>query len=116
MITHILHLYHMPTGKASEIGVRRSAFVRDGMSKRYGNRPKGNVKTRTLCKRHKECGIQSAREAATRISRLAVMREQCQVFFAFAGGASATAASLVRKRKVKLSCRYRRTAVSVWFR
>src|ERR1700733_7640437 len=39
-----------------------------------------------------------------------------QVFFAFAGGASATAASLVSRRKVNVSWRYNRTAASVWLR
>jgi len=39
-----------------------------------------------------------------------------QVDFAFAGGASATAASVVSRRKVNVSCRYKRTAVSVWLR
>jgi hypothetical protein len=39
-----------------------------------------------------------------------------QVFFAFAGGASATAASPVSRRKVNVSCRYKRTAASVWLR
>jgi hypothetical protein len=39
-----------------------------------------------------------------------------QVFFTFAGGTSATAASVVSRRKVNVSCRYRRTAASVWLR
>ncbi len=34
----------------------------------------------------------------------------------FLAGASTTAASAVRNRKVKVSCRYRRTAVSEWLR
>jgi hypothetical protein len=39
-----------------------------------------------------------------------------QVACSLAGGASATAASLVSIRKVKVSCRYKRTAASVWLR
>lgn len=39
-----------------------------------------------------------------------------QGFFSFAGGASATAASVVSRRKVNVSCRYKRTAASVWLR
>ena len=39
-----------------------------------------------------------------------------QVFLVFAGGARATADSPVSRRKVKVSCRYRRTEVSVWLR
>jgi hypothetical protein len=38
-----------------------------------------------------------------------------QVVCAYAGGTSATAASVVRRRKVNVSCRYKWTAVSVWF-
>jgi hypothetical protein len=44
------------------------------------------------------------------------IRVSHQFFFPPAGGASATAASLVRKRKVNVSCRYKRIAVSVWSR
>jgi hypothetical protein len=42
--------------------------------------------------------------------------ETRQVVCAFAGGARATAASVVSRRNVSVSCRYRRTAVSVWLR
>jgi hypothetical protein len=48
-----------------------------------------------------------------RVGEIAV---SLQVFFAFAGGTSATAASVVSKRKVKVSCRYKRTAASLWLR
>jgi hypothetical protein len=40
----------------------------------------------------------------------------CQVVCAFAEGASATAASVVSRRNVNVSCRYRRTVVSVWLK
>jgi hypothetical protein len=39
-----------------------------------------------------------------------------QRFLAFAGGARATAASLVSSKKVNVSSRYSRTALSVWLR
>jgi hypothetical protein len=39
-----------------------------------------------------------------------------QVFLALAGGASATAASVVSRRNVNVSCKYKRTAESVWLR
>src|ERR1700690_3673835 len=36
-----------------------------------------------------------------------VKRVKCYVFFAFTGGTRATAASVVSRRKVNVSCRYR---------
>jgi hypothetical protein len=42
-----------------------------------------------------------------------VKRVRRQVFFAFTGGTRATAASVVSRRKVNVSCRYRRTAASL---
>jgi len=43
-------------------------------------------------------------------------RASLQAFVVFAGGASATAASVVSRRNVNVSCRYKRTAASVWLR
>jgi hypothetical protein len=50
-----------------------------------------------------------------RVNALSAMRQSArQVVWAFARGLSATAASAVSSRKVNVSCRYRRTAASVW--